>query len=167
VGLLASATKARDINGFELGMHLREARKLAPVQLVGGSQFEATKDGISYNFEVTPAGRLYRISSTQLLGRFQVDAPFLQTLRAKLTVKYGPPQPGRTDPFSWSLIQPIRQMNGSLLPFTTNWFSVQTSGNGTDGVELSMTMIDFRLLWADQQAANRLPRSKAENSVRF
>lgn len=163
---LPSATIARDINGFELGMHLREVNALAPLQPIGGSQFEATRDGIHYNFEATPAGRVYRISSVQPLGRFTVDAQFLRTLRARLAGKYGAPEPSSADPFSWELVEPVSQAGGPAHPFRTMWFSVYTSSGDGGSVDLNMTMIDFRLLWIDQQAANR-PRAKAEEVVRF
>ncbi len=163
----ASATLARDINGFELGMHLREANRRSTIRLVGGSQFETRLDGIAYYFEVTPAGRIYRISSSQPLGRFGADAKFLAALRTRLEAKYGPAELGAVDPFSWELIEPVRHLNGFVLPFRTMWFSVQLTGAPPDEVGLDMTMIDFRLLWADEADQNQSPREQAERAVRF
>lgn len=72
-----SATIASDVNGFALGMTVQQAGKIAPLNSIGGDQFEARKDGVQFNFGVSPLGRIYRISSEQNLGTFVVDADVL------------------------------------------------------------------------------------------
>jgi len=162
-----SATLSTEINEFRLGMTLDEASKLARLTAIpGGDQVEAQKAGFSYNFGVTPRGRIYRIKSTQQLGRFATDASFLATLQSKLTSKYGKPTSVSGDSFEWSLIEPVTHLTGQRLPFKTMWMAAYL-GYDDAGQTLEMTILDFRILWTDQAAVNRTPRQQAEQRIRF
>jgi hypothetical protein len=153
---IRSATKARDINGFALGMHINDAREIAPVKYIGGDQFETQTGGVSYNFGVTPAGRIYRVQSS------------LARLSAKLIAKYGPATTPEAGNYGWDLIETVSSAEGFKYPFKTNWFGAYISGGGDDGeVGLEMTMIDFRILWADRAKLNKKPRAAGEDRIRF
>lgn len=162
-----SATLSTEINEFRLGMTLDEASKVARLTPIpGGDQVEAQTAGFTYNFGVTPRGRIYRIKSTQQLGRFATDASFLVTLQSKLTAKYGQPTSVSGDSFEWSLIEPVTHLTGQRLPFKTMWMAAYL-GYDDVGQTLEMTILDFRILWTDQAAVNRTPRQRAEQRIRF
>jgi hypothetical protein len=161
-----SATLARDIGGFALGMPIADVNKIVPVERLGNDNFQAVRDGITYDFGVTPLGRIYRVASSQNLGRFQVDERFLKSVAARLTAKYGPPTQRSTETFGWSLIEPVKHASGQTLPFTTMWASAYVSKGG-DGVSLEIKLLDFRVLWADEAKLNRGPRDKAVDAVKF
>ena len=159
---MRSATTARDIGGFALGMHIHKVKAVTPLTWIGGNQFDATYEGRSYNFEVTPKGRIYRITSSQRLGTFEVDYKFTNALASKLSAKYGNPTSRGGDTFSWELIETVKHLNGQVLPFTTMWMSASVGhGGSVDDVSLDMTMLDFRILWQDQAALNRGPGDAA------
>jgi hypothetical protein len=164
--VVRSATVARDINGYHLGMPIAEARKLADLEYIGGDQFEATAEGFQYNFGVTPTGRIYRIQSSQSLGRFSVDRTFLQTLKQKLSAKYGPPLSDYADVFRWEIIEDVTMPDGNRGPFRTMWMTAMIGGQETDRT-LDITLIDFRILWTDQASVNRAPRAEAEDRIAF
>lgn len=161
-----SATLARDVNGFRLGMTVAEARSLAPITFIGGDQFEAAKDKFTYNFGVTPKGRFYRVQSSQQLNNFIADRQFLAALGRRLAEKYGEPTSRDGDVFSWELIEPVTNNLGQTLPFKTMWMTAYVGGFGGDPT-LEITIIDFRILWADEAAVNREPRETAEGRIRF
>jgi hypothetical protein len=87
-------------------------------------------------------------------------------LRQRLTVKYGKPIEQSGDVFSWELIEPITDATGQTVPFRTMWMTAYASGSGS-GSTLEITLIDFRILWADQAAVNREPRKEAEDRIKF
>jgi hypothetical protein len=62
--------------------------------------------------------------------------------------------------------KPVTDSSGQTLPFTTMWMSAYVGGFGGDPT-LEITILDFRILWADQATLNREPREAAEDSVRF
>lgn len=162
-----SATLSTEINGFRLGMPIAEANRLLPLSRIpGGDQFEATTAGFSYNFGVTPKGRIYRIQSSQQLGRFEADPAFLTALGKKLTAKYGPPVSSRSGNFKWSLIQYLLNANGKSEAVETMWMSAYLSYDD-QGKTLEMTLIDFRILWADKAAVNRKPSGEAAKKLQF
>lgn len=161
VSVMRSATKARDIGGFALGMSIRDANKLSPMEDIGNSGYRTKRDGIEYDFGVTQLGRIYRVQSSQFLGRFDIDAIFLRALAAKLAAKFGPVGDATKETFGWELIEPIKRTNGAVLPFKTNWASAYVSSSYSDGVILEMKMIDFRIMWQDDVKLNRAPRDKA------
>ncbi len=161
-----SATLATDVNGFRLGMTVAEARAITPLSFIGGNQFNAETDGFAYNFGVTPRGRIYRIQSTQQLGRFGVDQNFLSALRSRLIAKYGAPVNAVGDSFNWSLIERVADRDGQLLDFKTMWMSAYV-GYDEKGKTLEMTLIDFRILWADEAAVNREPSHAAQKRIQF
>ncbi|MDE2437353.1 MAG: hypothetical protein KGM49_13945 [Sphingomonadales bacterium] len=161
-----SATLARDVNGFRLGMTIAEARSLAPLTFIGGDQFEVETAGFTYNFGVTPKGRIYRVQSTQQLNHFVADRQFIATLEQRLIEKYGKPSSHSGDTFHWALTERVTNDSGQTLPFTTMWMSAYIGGFGGDPT-LEITIIDFRILWADQAAVNHKPRETAEKRIRF
>jgi hypothetical protein len=161
-----SATKARDIGGFQLGMHIRDVAKLSPVEDIGNGGYRTERDGIKYEFEVTPLGRVYLVSSEQMLGRFAIDRKFLETLTAKLCAKFGPVAPGIRETFGWSLVESVERTHGEVLPFETNWASAYVSGSALTGeVTLYAKMLDFRYLWQDSGKLNRQPRANGEGKI--
>jgi hypothetical protein len=46
------------------------------------------------------------------------------------------------------------------------WMNAYVGGFGGDPT-LEITIIDFRILWADQAVANRVPREGAERQIQF
>lgn len=161
-----SATKARDIGGFVLGMHIRDAEKLSPMKRIDWDDYQTTKDGVDYDFELTKLGHVYRVDSSQRLGNFTIDDTFLRSLGAKLTAKYGQPIEASGGVWHWSLIEPVKRTGGATLPFETNWASASADG-GPDGVTLKIKMIDFRIMWRDEAELNRVPRDKADANVKL
>lgn len=105
-----SATKARDIGGYELGMAIGEVRRRMTLAHIAGETFAGTDSDISYEFGFSPRGRIFRIHSVQKLGAFHPDASFARTLSNKLTAKYGAPisnaLPG--GPISWETIETVQ-----------------------------------------------------------
>lgn len=164
--VLRSATKARDIGGFALGMHIRDAAKMAKLESVGGNQFDAEHDGRRINLEVTPLGRIFRVQSSQSLGRFAVDAAFTNALAAKLAAKYGPPKSSDFGSYGWAIVEPVKGDKGRTLPLTTMWMSAYISnGPGISDVSLEMKLIDFRILWEDEVKINHKPGDKAVENI--
>lgn len=161
-----SATVARDIGGFALGMHISEVNKIVPVENLGNGNFQTVRDGIAYDFGVTRLGRIYRVSSSQNLGKFDADAKFLSGLDARLTAKYGPTKGGETGSWNWDLIEPVRYPTGQVLPFKTMWASAYVS-KGSGGISLEIKLLDFRIMWADEARLNRGPTDKAVDAVKF
>lgn len=139
---------------------------LADLEYIGGDQFEARTEGFQYNFGVTPKGRIYRVQSSQSLGRFSVDRTFVHTLHQRLSSKYGPPGSDYADVFSWELIEDVTSADGTTAPFRTMWMTALIGGSGDDRT-LDITLIDFRILWADQASVNRAPRTQAEERLAF
>ena len=161
-----SATLATDVNGFRLGMSVAQARSIAPMTFIGGDQFEARTEGFTYNFGVTPKGRIYRVQSTQQLNGFVVDRQFVATLGQRLAGKYGKPAWQAGDVFHWAITEPVTDKFGETLPYTTMWMNAYIGGFGGDPT-LEMTMIDFRILWSDQAAENSPLRRRAEGRIQF
>ena len=161
---MRSATIARDLGGFELGMPIARARQLAALESIGNGEFEATVDGVKYDVAVSGLGRIYRVTSSQPLGRFTPDKKFLDELRGKLVSKFGPPTQATGDTFKWEVIEIVPHTDGTRLPFTTNWASAVLL-DGVDGVSLDMTLLDFRVMWADAAKLNAGPRERAAGEV--
>lgn len=161
-----SATRARDVDGIELGMSIAQVRGRMTLEHVAFETFRGTVDGIDFDLGFTPAGRVFRIESTQHLGRFQPDQAFAKTLSAKLVAKYGPPAfmhlPDGTA--QWSLIEPVADASGEKHPFTVMRANAMLSDDER-GVTLVVTMLDFRVLWADQASQNRAPSEKAAQNI--
>ncbi|PIW29250.1 MAG: hypothetical protein COW29_06960 [Rhodobacterales bacterium CG15_BIG_FIL_POST_REV_8_21_14_020_59_13] len=163
-----SATIARDINGFALGAHIDQLRAVTPVSHVAFETYSARLDGITYEFGLTPLGRVFRIQSVQSLGRFQPDATFTNSLVHQLTQKYGAPSTNQLPggPAFWELIEPVEHPDGQTIPFRTMSFSAMIGG-GSNEVELELMLLDFRVLWADQATLNTQPRQNAQSRTRF
>lgn len=162
----SSATKARDIQGFALGMPIREALKRVSVTYSQGDQIQGKVGNTEITFEICPSGAVYFIETSQPLGRFIVDKQFLDALDAKLFAKYGHGA-GTPDNLEWDLVEPVRYTTGEVRPFTTNSMSALVSDDSGDGVSLELKMLDFRICWADYEKANRKPRNAAARSVKF
>ena len=161
-----SATKARDIGGYELGMAIGEVRRRMTLAHIAGETFAGTDSDISYEFGFSPRGRIFRIHSVQKLGAFHPDASFARTLSNKLTAKYGAPisnaLPG--GPISWETIETVQYPSGQKLPYRTMWMNAVLSD--ADGeTTLDITVLDFRILWADQAADNSAPRQTAKERI--
>jgi hypothetical protein len=162
----ASATKARDIQDFTLGMPIREAMKRLTLTYAQGDQIQGKIGNIDLTFEVCPSGAIYFIESTQPLGRFVVDKKFLGALDAKLFAKYGPGH-GTPDNLSWGLTEPVRYTTGEVRPFTSNWMSALVMDDSSDGVSLEVKMLDFRICWAEREKANQKPRDAATQALKL
>jgi hypothetical protein len=161
-----SATKARDIHDFGLGMQIREAMKRFTPTYAQGNQIQGKLDNIELIFEVCPSGTIYFIQSTQPLGHFIVDKKFLASLDAKLFAKYGQGH-GTPDNLSWGLTEPVRYTTGEVRPFTSNWMSALVIDDGGDGVSLELKMLDFRICWAEREKANQRPRDAATQALKL
>lgn len=162
-----SATLATDVNGFRLGMTMSEIGKLAKLERIGDFQYDAEGKGVNYNFQVTPLGRVFRVTSSQDLGAFQVDQKFLATLKSQLLAKYGKPTGTTGETFEWQLIQPVINKLGQTLPFCTMWMSAYVGGGYSSNPTLEITILDFRILWADETKLNDPARQSAEQRLRF
>jgi hypothetical protein len=162
----ASATKARDILGFALGMPIREAVHRFTVTYKQGNQIQGKMGDIDLTFEVCPSGAISFIESTQPLGHFIVDKKFLDSLDAKLFTKYGRGD-GTPDNLSWGLTEPVRYTTGEVRLFTTNWMSALVTENYGDPVSLDLKMLDFRICWAESEKANQKPREDATKTVKL
>lgn len=163
-----SATRARDVNGFALGTTVSEIRTRMQLTHVDGEVFRGNSNGVNYEFGVTPLGRVYRIESSQPLGRFNLDLTFTRNLTAKLERKYGPPESNQlpTGPISWSLIEPVTHSDGTVLPFRT--MTVDASFSDDFGMHsLEIRMQDYRVLWADSERLNAKPRDEAIGKITF
>lgn len=162
----ASATTARDLQGFTLGMPIHEAMKRFTPTYAQGNQLQGKTGDIELTFEVCPSGAVYFIESTQPLGHFVVDKKFLDALDAKLFAKYGQGH-GTPDNLSWALTEPVRYTTGEVRPFTSNWMSALVMDDSGDGVSLELKMLDFRICWAEREKANQKPRDEANEAVKF
>jgi hypothetical protein len=162
----ASATKARDIHDFALGMPIREAMKHFTTTYAQGNQIQGHAGDVQLTFEVCPSGAIYFIESTQLLGHFVVDKKFLDALDDRLFAKCGPGV-GTPDNLSWALTEPVRYTTGEVRPFTSNWMSALVMDDSGEGVSLELKMTDFRICWAEREKANQKPRDAATQAVQF
>ncbi|HEX6785095.1 MAG TPA: hypothetical protein VF098_10645 [Sphingomicrobium sp.] len=160
-----SATRARDIDGFALGMNIRDAVKRFTPTFRQGNQIQGKLGNIDLTFEVCPSGAIYFIETTQTLGQFIVDKTFLDALDARLFAKYGRGQ-GTPDNLWWELTEPVRYTTGEVHAFTSNRMSalVTTYGNG---VALDLKMLDFRICWAESEKLNQKPRDAATEALKF
>lgn len=162
-----SATKARDINGFALGMAIQEATARSTVTFRQGELIQATLNGIEYDFGVCPSGRIYRIQSRQKLGNFIPDEVFTAELKSKLFAKYGATNDESANNLSWDLIESVRYSDGNTGLFKTNWLSILVSGGHGGPLSLDMTMLDFRICWEDKVRMNEQPRDQASEAIVF
>jgi hypothetical protein len=163
-----SATVARDINGISLGMRLAEVNQIAPVWHLAFNTYTLELDGIDYEVEVSPLGRVFQIDSSQRLGSFAPDRQFAATLTQRLAAKYGEPGlnqlPGA--PAVWSLVEQVDNPNVGTFARNTMHFSVMLSED-EQGVVLEMMMQDFRILWQDQASLNCAPTREGERRIQF
>jgi hypothetical protein len=163
----ASATIARDINGFKLGMPISDALKRVTVTFRQDEMVQSVMDGIAYDFGVCRSGRIYRIESHQELGNFLPDQVFTDRLQSDLFAKYGAASGGSPDNLSWELVEPVRFSDGAVRQFKTNWFSALLSSFPNGPVSLDLRMLDFRVCWEDNIKANAPVRDAANDKVVF
>ncbi|MEZ5742898.1 MAG: hypothetical protein R3D89_03990 [Sphingomonadaceae bacterium] len=57
----ASATIARDVNKFDLGMPIAQAAERVEVTFTQGELVQSRLGNVEYDFGVCPSGRIYRI----------------------------------------------------------------------------------------------------------
>lgn len=155
-----SATKARDIGGYELGMTIGEVRSRMTLSHIAGETFAGTDGGISYEIGFTPQGRIFRIHSVQKLGVFSPDASFAQTLSDKLEAKDGPPQNNELlgGTMRWEIIEPVQYSSGQKLPYRTMWMKIS---HGACRLPFKNSWTSFRRYPRHQQALlNRRAFSK-------
>lgn len=162
----SSATTARDIHDFALGMPIRDALKKLSVTYSDGDQVQGKVGNTDITFEICPSGAVYFIETVQPLGDFIVDKAFLDALNGKLFAKYGRGS-GTPDNLEWDLTEPVRYTTGEVRPFTTNWMSALVNDDSGEGVSLDLKMVDFRICWAEYEKANRKPRDAAAGAVKF
>lgn len=162
---------SHDINGFRLGMTFKEVQEHAGESLrsLTSTDYEATVDKIHYSFGFSIRGHLYRIDSTQYLGRFIPDAEYGRVLTEKLTAKYGPPQSNQLPdgPAFWEYLEPYNLGNGLSASRTTLSLSAILMPGWNQPVALELKLMDFRIMRNDVAAANSGPRSRAEKATQF
>lgn len=165
---IRSATKARDINGFSLGMGFAAIQKRASLTHLGGDTFEGQHEGIKYVFGFSSLKRVYRIESKQQLGSFAIDRKVVVAFRDKLISKYGAPSLNQQTYLHWELSEKVNQPDGGSMVMATNWMSASISdATYTDPVEIDLKMIDFRILWSDNEKLNQNPARQGENEIQF
>jgi hypothetical protein len=162
---------AHDINGFALGMSLKEVQEHAghALQSLGRGDFSATVEGIDYDFGFSILGHLYRIDSKQPLGQFIPDAAFGRSLTEKLVAKYGQPHQNQLPdgPAFWEFLEPYQIGPGMTANRTTLSLSAMLMSGYNQAVTLNMKLMDFRIMRHDLAIANSGPRSKAEHATKF
>lgn len=163
-----SATEARDIGGFQIGADIRDIHKISPVTHWAFDTYKTNRDGIEYEFDVTPLGRVYAIESNQPLGQFEESQAFAEIFIAKLANKYGQPTLASPDISSaqWDLFQNVKGPSGVAINQSVNWMLASLL-DGEAGKKLQIRMIDFRLLWQDQHKLNCEPAQKAQDKIAF
>lgn len=166
-----SCLVAQDINGIRLGMTVQQVAQLLPTGLkpIGGGDYEADGRNVTYNFGFTPLGHLYRIDSSQILGRFQPDHEFGLRLSAKLIAKYGPPETNQLPggPAFWNLVQYVQTAQGTLLMRPTESLSAALNGGYGLPIKLELKLMDFRILRRDNATMNSVPETRAAKHVQF
>jgi hypothetical protein len=162
---------AHDINGFKLGMTIKEVQAVAhqPLRSLGGGQYEATVTDVNYNFGFSILGHLYRIDSQQNLSRFIPDGAFARTLTEKLSAKYGPPQSNQLPggPAFWQFVESYQEPNGPMINQITLSLSAMLLAGWNQPVSLNLKLMDFRIERRDLTQANAGPRSRAEDRTKF
>lgn len=163
----ASATTARDINGFELGMQITDALTRVKVTFQQGELVQSVMNGIAYDFGVCRSGKVYRIESRQELGNFLPDIIFTDRLQSDLFAKYGAASGGSPGNLSWDLVEPVTFSDGAVRQFKTNWFTALLSGYPNGPVTLDLRMLDFRVCWEDAVRMNAPARNAANKVIVF
>jgi hypothetical protein len=162
---------AHDINGFTLGMSLKEVQEHAGHRLewLGGGGFAGSVEGIDYDFGFFVLGHLYRIDSKQPLGRFIPDAAFGKELTEKLGAKYGPPQENQLPdaPADWEFLEIYQIAPGLTGNRSTLSLSAMLLSGYNQPVSLDLKLMDFRIMRRDMAIANSELRSRAERATHF
>ncbi|WP_337188673.1 hypothetical protein [Phenylobacterium sp.] len=163
-----SVLRAHDANGLEIGMPFRDVARRLRLEDLGGGQYSARERGIAYNLEFTPLGRLFRINTEQMIGRFQPDYTFGRQLTAKLTAKYGPPHYNSLPDgiASWSGYTHLRFASGQVLPREIERLSARLTTLSGE-VTLHIQLLDFGVLLRDQALLNQGPRNRGADVATF
>jgi hypothetical protein len=166
-----SGLAAQDINGVQIGMTVREVAALAGgrMESLGRGQFQTSINGVQYDLGFTPLGHLYRIDSTQPLGRFVPDRAFGLNLTERLARKFGPPTSNQLPggPAFWVYNEPYVSTQGAVLGRPTANLSAMLGGGYGQPVSLIMKLVDFRVLRHDQEAMNAKPETEAGAALKF
>lgn len=162
---------AHDVNGIRLDMTMQEVSRLFSNHLtsLGGGNFKGERKGVTYSLGFTPLGHLFRIDSSQDLGRFVPDLKFASDLTAKLADKYGPPETNQLPggPAFWSFLNYYEMSAGWRLPRQTESLSVGLGGGYGLPVTLDFKLMDFRILRRDAAIINRVPELQAQERAQF
>src|SRR5690606_33619938 len=131
-----------------------------------GGEYDGWQDGIEYQFGTTPLGRVYRIGMVQNLGNFIIDGTFVLEMERRLFSKYGRPNNPSRNPWGWQIVELVEDADGDAFAQETNWATASVSRR-SDGVKLSITLLDFRILWQDLATLNQSPRTDALDAAQF
>ena len=167
----ATCLSARDINGIKLDMTRSEVAQRFPggIKYIGSDQYEDEDGGISYNFGFSATGHLYRIDSSQNLGKFIPDRAFGLQLLHKLEAKYGPTENSMLPDggAGWNFYAYCTTNLGTRITCQTESLNVMLAGGYGQPVELQMKLMDFRIMGRDEAKQNSSPKSQAERQMRF
>ena len=164
---------AHDINGIALDLSIEQVSELfgGTLTRISDDQFKGEKDGVSYDMGFSVLGYLFRIDSSQELGRFEPDEAFGKELTRKLTAKYGPPEynslPDGTA--SWDYVIPDPKPNpfSNSLSLSTESLGVRLGTSYEGPTTLHLKLMDFRIMRRDQARQNEGPSVDASKKVHF
>ena len=166
----ATCLRATDINGIHLDMTVAEVSRIFAGELesIGAGQFKAERDGTSYDFGFTPLGHLFRIDSSQELGRFEPDTAAAIALTQKLSQKYGMAQSNQLPggPASWEFMEYYENDGFRLLRFTESLDAMFVT-HYQDSTTLDLKLMDFRILRRDEAKQNSGPSGVAQAQMHF
>jgi hypothetical protein len=167
----ASCLLARDIDGIQLDMTVQEVAALMPngLEPLGRGQFRAKGAGVEYDFGFSALGHLFRIDSSRTLGRFIPDRSFGDTLKGKLTSKFGKPQADGlpVGPAFWEFAEFYTDARGLQFSRDTESLSAVLGGGFDEPIKLNMKLMDFRILRRDLTILNAAPETEASGRIQF
>ena len=167
---LQACLGAHDINGIALGMSIPQLNEIFDGKLtrVSDDHFEGQKDGVSYDIGISVLGRVYRIDSSQELGRFEPDAAIAKALTDKLVAKYGAPEfnqlPGGI--ISWDYIEKVSEGSTHYARFTEQ-LTASFVEHYQAPTTIDIHLIDFRIMRIDQARQNAGPSAIASAKIQF
>lgn len=165
-----SCLSAHDIGGIQLDMGLAEVTQLfsGKLQSLGSGQYQGRKDGINYDLGFSSRGHLFRINSSQELGRFEPDAGIAAALTKRLAEKYGPPQenqlPGGTA--TWEFMKTY-EANGSAFNLFTETLHAHFMEHYQAPTTLELQLMDRRIERRDDALKNADPSAMARAQMHF
>lgn len=166
-----SCLQARDINDIKLDMKILQVSAHFPRGLtpIGGRQYQAKADGVSYDLEFSARGHLFRIDSSEPLGHFVPTRAFGLQLTRKLEAKYGRfetdtlPDGAAESAFA----QYCTTNSGTRVTCQTESLNVMLSKEFGQPVKLDIQLMDFRILRRDAAIVNAPSEAQAESRVHF